>query len=312
MSGITGNSFVNRAIDVTLTIGQGTFGQTGFNTVKLSGLRVEVSIVKGGMPTMDTADIRIYGVQPSVMNQLSTWGVPFPMLRLNNTVTLAAGDGVTMPPIFNGHVLRGWQDFDNIPETCLHILSQGGVAAAIVPVPPISFPGGADVATIMSGLATTMGLAFENNGVQVQLSNPYFAGTALQQAQKCAQAAHIQMLIDSSTVPNTLVIVPWTGTRGGAIPIISAATGMIGYPRYFDYGVSFRCLFNPNLKMLGKIKLETSIGNTTPATAQAPAQTGLPSGIWYVSKLAYDLASQVPDGPWFCDASGAFTAVATG
>ena len=311
MSGSTGNSFSNRAIDVTLTIGQGTLGQTGFNTVKLSGLRVEVAIVKGGMPSMDTADIRIYGVQPSVMNQLSTWGVPFPMLRLNNTVTLAAGDGVTMPPIFHGHVLRGWQDFDSLPETCLHIQSQGGAAAAMVPASPISFPGGADVATIMSGLATTMGLAFENNGVQVQLSNPYFAGTALQQAEKCAKAAHIQMLIDSSTVPNTLVIVPWTGTRGGAIPIISAATGLIGYPRYFDYGVSFRCLFNPNLKMLGKIKLETSIGNTTPATAQTPAQPGLPSGIWYISALSYDLATWVPDGPWFCDVSGAFTAVAT-
>jgi hypothetical protein len=176
----------------------------------------------------------------------------------------------------------------------------------------------------MSGLATQMGLVFENNGVQVQLSSPYFAGTALQQAQKCAKAANIEMYIDTGTAclgtsPNgtaepiktvlgTLAIWPKSGTRGGTIPQISAASGMIGYPRWFNSGMEFRTLFNPSVRVGGVINMESSLG--TGVVYQNPALpkpeqvlAGGPNGRWYVNgPVVHDLSAQMPGGPWMTEA----------
>jgi hypothetical protein len=49
------SSYVQRQINVVITLGQGTFGQTGQNTVTLSGLRVKCDINKGGFPALDSA-----------------------------------------------------------------------------------------------------------------------------------------------------------------------------------------------------------------------------------------------------------------
>lgn len=307
MSGTTtGNgSFQQRALTAIVHLGKGTFGQTGFNTVTLAGLRAEASIRKGGWPSMDAAEMRLYGVQPSVMNAVSTLGVPLPLVRHNNTLTIQAGDPTNgMTTIFSGYIQNAWQNFDAMPETMLQLVAYGGADAAVIPSNPTSYPGGADVATIMSGLAEQMGLAFENNGVQVQLSSPYFAGTALQQAQKCAKAAGIEMYIDTATAPGTLAIWPKNGTRGGAVPLISAASGMIGYPRFRDFGMDFSTVFNPSIRVGGTIRMQSTIGtavtysdpaNPTPDTIVA----GGPNGLWYVNgPVVHDLSSQIPDGPW--------------
>lgn len=50
------------------------------------------------------------------------------------------------------------------------------------PVQPRSFKGGVDVASVMAQIAHSMGFAFENNGVNVKLSDVYLANTDLEQA----------------------------------------------------------------------------------------------------------------------------------
>lgn len=276
-------SYVTRDLSVTVQLGKGTFGGSGFNTVTLSDLRMAATVAKLGMPSFDTAEIRIFGLPPTLMNRVSTLGVPLPMARLN-TVQLYAGDAVNgMPLIYQGTIQNAWQNLDGTPETFLHILAYSGYYDAMAPIPPTSVKGSADVATIMAGLAQRMGRVFENNGVKVTLSNPYFAGTAVQQAQAIARAANIEMYDDGMT----LAIWPKSGTRGGAVPLISPDAGLVNYPRYTSQGMDFRCLFNPNIRLGGQIKMQSSI---TPAC-----------GTWYVNRLSYDLSSRFPGGPWFCD-----------
>lgn len=309
---ISGTSFTSKNIDVTITLGTGSFGQTGKNTVKLSGLRVLASIAKGGFPSMDRASIQIYGVQPSVMNAISTLGVPLAMVRQNNTVLVEAGDTVNgMSVVYGGHILNAWQDFSAAPDTLLNIIGNTGQYEAIAPTPAISFPGQADVATIMSGIATRAGWAFENSGVTVKLPPTYLEGTALDQAQNVARHANINMYLDSGTATNTLAIWPKTGTRGGQIPLISDFSGLIGYPTFQSGGMSFRCLYNPNIRVGGQIKMQSSVGGAGVVSGATPPDanlTGGPNGFWMVgipggAPLSYDLSSQVEGGPWFCDVS---------
>lgn len=279
----SGYSYTTRAIDVTVQLGKGSFGTSGANTVKLSGLRVAATIRKYGSPGFDTASVRMYGLPSSLMNQVSTLGAPIPMERDNN-VLIEAGDPINgMSLVFQGTIQNAWQEFDGAPDTYLTIDSVSGAFAAMQPTPAISFPGSADVATIISGIATRIGRTFNNAGVQVTLSNPYFAGTPLEQAQKCARAANVEFYDDGST----FYIWPKTGNRSGAVPLISPQSGLVGYPKYTSQGMQFRCLYNPSILFGGLIKMQSSI---------QPA-----CGTWYVNELTYNLAAQIPNGPWFCE-----------
>lgn len=302
----SGTSYTEKLINVTITLGTGTFGQTGKNTDKLTGHRVTASIAKAGSPSWDSANIQIYGVLPSTMNAVSTLGVPFAMTRLNNVVTVEAGDTVNgMAVVYQGAIKNAWQNFDDAPETFLNISGIGAKIQAMTPVPPTSLPGTADVATVMAGLAAQMGWAFENNGVSVKIPSPYLPGTALEQAYSLARTANIEVYPDTGASPNILAIWPKNKTRSGTIPLISAATGLIGYPEFNDLGMSFRCLLNTNIRVGGQIMMQSSLGGApAPASGatQEQAQKAGPNGTWFVrGPVVYDLASQVVGGPWFCD-----------
>jgi hypothetical protein len=309
----TGNpSYIERKIDITLILGEGTFGTTGQNTVKLSNLRCAVTVNEVGFPSYSMTEARIYGLTPSLMQQLSTMGVPLPMQR-KNQIIVEAGDAVNgMAVVASNYILTATQKFAGMPETFLQVVSNTGAFDAMAPVPPISFPGAADVATIMSGIAVRMGRTFENNGVQVQLSNPYFPGTAIEQAHSLARAADIELFDEGPG--RRLAIWPKNKTRGGAIPLISVASGLIGYPESSDQGMRFRCLFNPNIALGGQIQMQSSLGTVSnpPVAAtgstQQQVQAAGPNGIWYVgAPLSHDLSAQIPNGPWFTDACCART-----
>jgi hypothetical protein len=310
MSATGPQSFQQRAITVTFTLGTGTFGATGANTAKLSGLRVTTTIRKGGAPSFDSAELDIFGVTPDVMNAVTTLGAQ-PIMVRKNMVLIEAGDPVKgMTQVYFGFIQSAFQDFNGQPQTSLHVNSYSeGAYQSLIPTTPTSFPASADVATIMSGFAERMGLAFENNGVQVQLSSPYFAGNLTQQVLKCAEAAGIVAYIDTSSTPNTLAIWPRWGTRGGVVPLISSASGMIGYPRFYDQGIQFETVFNPNIKVGGVIQMQSSIGTAvTYLHPEAPKPedvvAGGPNGLYYVNgPLIHNLSAQVPGGPWVSQAS---------
>ena len=157
------------------------------------------------------------------------------------------------------------------------------------PVQASSYEGPTDVAVIMASLAKQMGYTFENNGVSVILASPYFWGTARQQALSAADAANIFVVFDNEN--GILAIVPKNGVRGSLVPVISAATGMVGYPVYSGPGtVNVKSLYNPTVQFLGKIQVDSIV---------KPA-----SGIWRVSKLSHSLEAQTPNGDWFTDIVG--------
>ena len=188
--------------------------------------------------------------------------------------------------MFQGTVYDAYIDFSGSPDVPFVIVANGGGIESIKPVPPTSFAGSVDAATVMQTIASLMGVQFENNGVAVQLSNPYYSGTAWTQVETCAFAAKIEWTLDDGV----LAIWPPGGTRGGSIPEITPQDGLRLYPTYNSLGVSFSALFNPAVHFGGRVKLVSSL---TPAC-----------GTWYVYGLTYNLASIVPDGPWFMTVHG--------
>ena len=216
------------------------------------------------------------------MNQLTVAGRQYQ--QRDNLVAVQAGDeGGQMTTVFNGQITDAFPDFTETPESAFVIVGLVGRQIAMKPVPPTTYPGSTDTATIMRSLAGSAGLAFENNAVSVQLASPYFAGTLMRQMAACAKAANIYAHIDGAS--NTLAIWPKTGSRGGAVPVISPANGMILYPTYEAIFVHVRTLFDPSVKFGGQVTIQSQL---TPA-----------NGNWtVVGHLDYTLSSQMPDGPW--------------
>jgi hypothetical protein len=276
-------SFTKKRIDVTLTLGTGQFGDSGSNSVTLSGLRVQTIVQAAAGEAMPATQTRIYGVPLDMMCQLTQVGLINSAVRFNNSILIAAGDDETgLTTIYDGTIKESWADLAGQPDAALNVIGVAGLAASLKPVGALSFQGAADVATILEGLASTMGFTFENNGVSVQLSNPYFPGTALAQARACARAADIYMIIDRGV----LAIWPKNSARtGGDIPVISDTTGKVGYPTFSSNGLGLITLFNALLKPGGLVQVQSAL---TPAC-----------GTWKLTEASHTLESETPNGQWF-------------
>lgn len=282
---------IHRALDFSIQLGKGSFGESGFDTVDLSGHRASAVITKNGIPAMNSATIRIYGMTLSMMNQLSRIGTVPTAIR-DNIVTIKAGSGgQDMALAFAGGIKEAWTDFVGAPDVAFNITAFTGLLGQMKKSLPSSYTGSTDVATIMGDLAKKMGYTLENNNVQVKLSNPYLPGTARMQAIATADAADIYVVFDDDK--HIMAILPKTGSRQGTAPLIAPppAGGMIGYPSYVGPGqIGLRTVYNPSIRFMGNVQVQSSV---TPANGQ-----------WRVTSLVHNLESEVPNGSWYSDIRG--------
>jgi hypothetical protein len=268
-----------------ITIASGRFGNTENDIVTLEGFRATADINKAGGMMMGTLRAKIYGVSQDVMNTATTlqWK---PGSLIPNTVEVFALEGVVETLVFSGNIINAWGDYMGMPDVFLQIQAQSAFFSQLIPVQPRSIRGGADVATIMEQIADSMGLAFENNGVNVRLSDVYLDNTDTEQARVLAKMAGIDLYIDDTI----LAITPRNAPRESSIPLISRNTGMVGYPTFDGVGVNFQALFNPAVLFGGLIRIETDVVRA--------------AGEWVVTSVNHRLESEKPGGSWFSQIRG--------
>jgi hypothetical protein len=280
-------AFVKRKIDLTFQLGQGSFGLSGFDTVKLEGLRVIAEITGSGSPRMGQANVRVYGLTPDLLADLSrVIRSPNGVLEWrHNTLIIEAGDEGAVPArVFQGQVIMAAIDMNGAPDSVLTVVANAGAFDKVRTIPAVSFPGPADVAVIMNNLAATMNRPFEPNGVSVILDRPVLWGSAMDQAQQAADQANVNWVVDNST--KTLAIWPRGEARGGGVPVVSPETGMIGYPTNFNLGVTVSTLFNPLLMVGQKVEVRSSLK--------------FANGFYGMFNIAHTIHSEVPDGSICC------------
>lgn len=279
-------SFDNKKeLRFVITLATGTFGASSNNQITIEGFRATAEIDKAGGVQMGTLRAQIYGVSQSDMNAITTlqWK---PGSLIKNTVSVYAIDGPQETLVFAGNIVNAWGNYNSMPDVFLQIQAQTAYANQLQPIAPSSFKGVVDVASLMSKLAASMGYSFENNGVQIQLTNPYLPNTGLEQAKNLAQAAGIDLYLDN----NVLAITPPNAPRGSLIPEISPQSGLDGFPTFDGTGVNFVTLFNPAITFGGVIKLTTSLPQA--------------AGQWIVTSVSHRLESEKPGGAWFSTVRG--------
>lgn len=273
-------SFTRKKIRLTIQLALGSFSN-GTNVLTVEGLRVIADIRYAGGQSSPVAQLRIYGMMQADMDQMTTLAMATKALT-RNTVRIDAGDDESgLSEAYSGNIINAWPEYGSAPDVFLHVEMQSLYFDQINPVAPKSFKGSADVASIMQGLATEMGLAFENNGVDVQLSNPYLPNTLMEQVRQVARAANIEVYIEGSL----MAIAPKNGARGTVIPLLNQDSGLIGYPTIDRWGVNFDCLYNPAVRFGGMVKVESDMGRA--------------NGVWRVYSVSHRLESNRPGGAWF-------------
>jgi hypothetical protein len=274
-------AFVKRRIDVTISLGEGQFGDDKGPDVTLSGLRTSAAIVAYNGDAQGQLQLRIWGMTLDMINRLTTIGPIMPQLRKNSILLQVGDEGSALSTAYQGEMIYAYGEFNQAPEVVFNVIGLAAGINAVKPVAPSSYKGAADAATIMAQLCSQMGYAFENNGVNVQLSNSYFPGTALDQVKACARAANIFYTIDRGI----LAIWPKSGFRIGDPIEISPETGLVGYPAFSSQGIIFTTLYNPALVLGGRVNVRSSLQ--------------VASGIWNVYSVAHSLEAEMPNGKWF-------------
>ncbi len=267
-------AFVQRLINVSFTMGGG-------GAVNLSGLRVSCKLQNAGPPSQGRAEVTIYGMTLSQMNQLSQIGKQTGVLQ-PNYITITAGDAQSgMPLAFYGQIWLAWVDAQSQPEVCFRVSAWAAMKQALMTSTPTSVAGSADVAQLLQQIAQAAGLQFENNGVDKKIANPYLPRSYREQILALCSATGVQWTIDNGL----LAIWPTGGSRQGSPIMVSPETGMVGYPAFNEQGVIVRTIYNSNLACGKQINVQSQL---TPAC-----------GTWNISTVAHEIESMVPNGQWF-------------
>ena len=281
MSGASPGSFVHRRIAVT-------FAKPGSKAVTLRGLRMACMISQAGGQMQGQLDLRVYGMTQSMMNELTFVG---PYLEIpeggGTEVSVQAGtDEAGLTTVYQGVVATAMGEYNNAPAVPFHVTATAALGLALAAVPPVSYQGGAKADVVIGDLARAAGMPFENNGVSgIVLHSPYYHGTALDQMQDCAREAGIEL----SVVDGRVAIWPKGGARGGAVPLVSPETGLVGYPTRTPIGVNFVTLFNPAIRPFSTIELKSSLP--------------MCCGRWNIRTMDYNLECETPGGEWFTSAT---------
>lgn len=283
-----------RRIDVAFTFApdasQGVGEGAGAETVTLSDYRVACQILSTGLETGMVCTLRIEGMPPTLVNRLSAAQAGVVAQGRNSVTVMAGGAQATRPVIFSGGIVEAFVEYDTAPEAVFVVQAHSIALPAALPISPTSFARDVSVATIMAAIAAKAGLGFVSHGVQgVLRGGVYYKGAATEQIDACARAGGVSYHIGMGR----LSVWPFSmeAAHANVVPV-SAATGLIGYPAYSQYGVALRMLFHPGIGFRDTISLQSTgssvRGITLPAT-----------GLWVVQGVRHSLQSGRAQGPWF-------------
>ena len=280
-------TFVRRKIELEFKLGKGAFGEDGEpSRVVVRDHRVQCVVQDVIGPGMGQLRMRVFGLRPSVLNELASLNQATEAVRANRVIVRAGDEGAALATVFEGQISLSQLDMNAAPNVSLNVMAFSGLLEAVKTAEATSYPGSADAATILLNLAQRAGLFFENSsGASQILSTPYFEGSYRKQIADCARAAGFGWIIKDST----LAIWPAGGSRRGTPVLISPQSGLVGYPGYSTSntgaGVSVRTVFNPQIQMAQQVQIESALK--------------VANGLWTVWNIAHEIDAEMPGGQWF-------------
>jgi hypothetical protein len=270
-------SFSVKTIRVIVTLGKGAFSEGG-NTRVIEGLACDARIEKPGLPSKNSARVGIYGLDYNALAEMTMLSFR-PLESHRNVLQIDAGElGKELATVFIGEITSATADFNRAPDVRMDFEADTGSYPQQIAASPVTTRGIAKAEELFAQFAREAGYAYRNEGVTASVNNAWFPGSPIAKMQKLAKDIGCELIIDDAQV----ITLPANAARSGNAVLLSADTGLIGYPVFNQDGIACRCLFNPNLRHGGLIRVES----LSPKTM----------GTWRVSKLTHNLSAYQPGG----------------
>jgi Baseplate hub gp41 len=293
-------AFVERALSFIFTRADGTSFPNGAKSITLPpGLMAQVRITNAGMPGMGGCQTSIYGLTTDVMNQLNTMGIRITLQPLNYVKIIAMdANGANTSTAFFGGIRFVAPDYNRQPDPCLSFLAMAGIETTGTQPIAQGYDGGVDVVQVLQDICTyiknTTGQTYtlETNGVSGVSITHYSWGdprsvVAEIRAQIIGRGYDVEFDIQSQT------IAIWNTQKArnnpGGVPLVSAGDvnapgNLIGYPTYTEFGIDFRCIYIPTLRLGGLVQVKSSLPTAT--------------ALWYINSVSHALDTQMAGGKW--------------
>ena len=270
MAGVT---FSQKAIRITVTLDKAGAG----NQYVLTGFATHVAISKQGGVDFAKAAVEVYGLSLDTMAQLTMLSFR-PLGRRWNLLQVEAGEGNDFSVIFQGEVTNAFADL-NGSTPVMKMEAQTGSYPVLQPAPQLAIAGQQPAAEAVEMLAAKVGKSFRNDGVDGVLSDCIVTGDPITKMRQIASAVGADLLIDDDEI----VLLPRGEVRDtGGIPVVSADTGMVGYPIFTQNGIQVVSYFRPDLKIGAAVRVESIVPSAT--------------GTWKIVSLSHDLTACKPGG----------------
>lgn len=266
-------TYSQKSIRLTITLDKN--GQN--NQYTLDGFATHCSISKQGGVDFAKATVEIYGLSLDTMAQLTMLSFR-PLGRRWNLLQIEAGEGGEMAVVFQGEVTSAFADL-NGASPVMKMEAQTGAYPVLKPEPQIAVSGQQSASEIVSMLAQKTGKTFRNDGVEAMLSDCIVTGDPITKMRSIADSVGADLLIDDDEI----VLLPRGKKREtGGIPLVSASTGMVGYPTFSAQGIQVTSYFRPDLKIGAAVRLESIVPSA--------------SGVWKIISLTHELTANNPSG----------------
>jgi hypothetical protein len=270
-------SFSIKTIQVSVTLGKGTFGEGG-NTKTIEGLACDVSVQKPGLPEKNSAAVKIWGLKYEDMAQLTMLAFK-PLESQHNLISIKAGEkGGSLALVFQGEITSAFADFNAAPDVCMQFEADSGSYPQQIASPVATVKGSASADQLFSQFAAQAGYTYKNEGVTSSVLNAWFPGSPIDKMTKLARDVGCELIIDDGAI----VVLPAGKAREGNAVLLTKDTGLIGYPTFNQDGISCKCIFNPDLIYGGLIKVESIVPRA--------------SGVWRITKLTHHITAYIPGG----------------
>lgn len=172
-------TFFNKTIQITITLGKGSFSDGG-NTKVIEGLACDVSIQKPGLPEKNSATVKIWGLKYADMAALTMLSFR-PLESHHNLISIKAGEkGRALPLIFQGEITHASADFNAAPDPTMQFEAESGSYPQQIAMPPVTVKGEARAEELFAQFASAAGYTFKNEGVSGKVANSWYPGSPIE------------------------------------------------------------------------------------------------------------------------------------
>jgi len=232
----------------SLIVGQ---NEASRGALDLSELRFRFSVRRGDIQTPNSADIRVYNVSEQTAQAVQ---------KEFTRVVLQAGYEGNYGVIFDGQIKQVRRGRESQTDTFIDITAADGDSAYNFAVSAISLAAGATPNDQVSAVLQDMALRGISRGYVPDLQgNPLPRGKVIfgMSRDKMREIAK-NTQTSWSIQDGKFQMVPLTAYMPGDIPVLTAATGVIGLPEQTQNGIRLKTLLNPNIKIGQAVKLDNA------------------------------------------------------